>query len=171
MTGRSDTNAYSAEAKMLRLHESCMRHIKQATSAVEPEIKEVLHLEADISSWLMALEQQPEAQQLSSAHQDFGIAFYSAMSGLYRQSFASLRSFLEVTAGAVYLSSLEFKRRQWVNGKLDLSWSSIISSEEGMYSTAFLNEFCPEAIPERTQGSELTTCVMFRTDHDSSVGP
>ncbi|MET8860582.1 hypothetical protein [Streptomyces sp. NPDC004579] len=151
MTEQSVANAHSAESKMLRLHESCMQHIKQATSIVEPEIHEILHLEGDISTWLGALDQQPEAKQLRSAHQDLGIALYSAMSGLYRQSFASLRSFLEVTTGAVYLSSLEFKRRQWVSGKLDLSWSSIVSNEEGIYSSSFLNEFCPEALPERTQ--------------------
>ncbi|MFF7155715.1 hypothetical protein [Streptomyces sp. NPDC008139] len=151
MTDRSVASAHSAEETMLRLHEFCMAHIKEATSAAEVEIREILHLEADITSWLTALENQPEAQQLRSAHQDFGLAFYSAMSGLYRQSFASLRSFLEVTCGAVYLSSLEFKRRQWVSGKLDISWTSITSIDEGIYSVAFLREFCPEAQLEREQ--------------------
>jgi hypothetical protein len=131
-----------------------MEHITKATAEKESEIQQVLHLEADIAVWLEALKDQPEVQQLHSAHQDFGLALYSAMSGLYRQSFSSLRSFLEVTVGATYLSSLEFKRRQWLSGKLDISWSSMMSVDEGIYSKAFLNEFCPEAISEREQAIE-----------------
>ncbi len=136
---------------MLRLHQTCMDHIKRATSEAEPEINKVLHLEADLTTWLRVLDNYPESQQLRSAHQDFGLAFYAIMSGLYRQAFSSLRSFLEVTAGATYLSALEFKRRQWISGNLDISWSSIVSPEEGLYSTSFLTEFCPEAISEQKQ--------------------
>ncbi|MCA2175834.1 hypothetical protein LDL08_06510 [Nonomuraea glycinis] len=142
-------NAHGVQASMLKLHKACMQHIQQAAESLDPEINKVLHLEADLAAWLDVLSERPEAQQLRSAHQDFGLAFYAAMSGLYRQAFASLRSFLEVTTGATYLSSLEFKRRQWVSGKLDISWTAITSSEDGIYSTAFLREFCPEAIPEQ----------------------
>ncbi|MEW9533896.1 hypothetical protein [Microbispora sp. NPDC049125] len=149
MTERIAANAHSVQVTMLKLHKACMDHIEQAAKSVEQEINRVLHLEADFAVWLHVLGERPEVQQLRSAHQDFGLAFYAAMSGLYRQAFSSLRSFLEVTAGAAYLSSLEFKRRQWINGKLDISWSAIISSEDGIYSTAFLWEFCPEAIPEQ----------------------
>jgi hypothetical protein len=73
------------------------------------------------------------------------------MSGLYRQAFASLRSFVEVTAGATYLSSHEFQRRQWVSGKVDISWRAITSTDSGLYSAPFLQEFCPEALEERDQ--------------------
>ncbi|MGP4008731.1 hypothetical protein [Streptomyces sp. 4N124] len=128
-----------------------MNHIEQATRSNESEINRVLHLEADLAVWLETLKLQPESQQLQSAHRDFGFAFYAAMSGLYRQAFSSLRSFLEVTVGATYLSSHEFKRRQWVSGLLDISWSSITSKEDGLYSAPFLKEFCPEAMDEREE--------------------
>ena len=149
MPQRSAENASSVEIAMLKLHQSCTDHIKQATKSNESEINRVLHIEADLAAWLETLASQPEIQQLQSAHRDFGLAFYAAMSGLYRQSFSSLRSFLEVTVGATYLSSLEFRRRQWVSGGLDISWKSITSSEDGLYSPSFLKEFCPEAMEER----------------------
>ncbi|WP_123976690.1 hypothetical protein [Streptomyces sp. Ag109_O5-1] len=126
-----------------------MEHIVQATRSNEAEINRVLHLEADLAVWLEVLSTHPESQQLRSAHRDFGLAFYAAMSGLYRQAFSSLRSFLEVTVGAIYLSAHEFKRRQWVSGILDISWSSITSKDEGLYSSPFLKEFCPEAMDEK----------------------
>ncbi|MEV8362399.1 hypothetical protein [Streptomyces niveus] len=151
MSQRGAENASSVERIMLKLHKSCMGHIEQATGSNEREINQVLHLEADLAAWLGVLESKPEAQQFQSAHRDFGLAFYSAMSGLYRQAFSTLRSFLEVTAGAAYLSSHEFKRRQWVSGKLDISWKAITSTESGLYSTPFLDEFCPEAIDEQDE--------------------
>ncbi|QXE36672.1 hypothetical protein KQY30_23100 [Streptomyces sp. GMY02] len=150
----STENASSVEKTMLKLHKSCTDHIAKATKSNEHEINQVLHLEADLAAWLGVLESKPESQQLRSAHRDFGLAFYAAMSGLYRQAFSSLRSFLEVTVGATYLSSLEFKRRQWVSGILDISWSSITSKDDGLYSTPFLKEFCPEAIEEREEMHE-----------------
>ncbi|WP_329532402.1 hypothetical protein OG568_18710 [Streptomyces sp. NBC_01450] len=151
MSQRSAENASSVEKMMLKLHKSCMDHIEQSTGSNELEINRVLHLEADLAAWLEALKSKPEAQQFQSAHRDFGLAFYAAMSGLYRQAFSTLRSFLEVTIGATYLSSHEFKRRQWVSGKLDISWKAITSTESGLYSSPFLEEFCPEAIGEQNE--------------------
>ncbi|MGW6221745.1 hypothetical protein ACWF8U_17905 [Streptomyces olivaceus] len=154
MSQRSAANASSIEKIMLKLHKSCMHHIEQATGSNELEVNRVLHLEADLAAWIEALQAKPESQQFQSAHRDFGLAFYAAMSGLYRQAFSTLRSFLEVTVGAAYLSSHEFKRRQWVNGKLDISWKAITSTESGIYSTPFLNEFCPEAVTEQEETLE-----------------
>ena len=144
-------NAASVRNLLLDLHQSCRLHIEQATGKTKTEIDEVLSLEADISAWLSALEPHPEFQQLRSAHQDFGLAFYAALSGLYRQAFAGLRSFLEVTVGATYLSAMEFQRRQWVSGKSDISWSSISSPDTGIYSAEFVREFCAEAMGDRTE--------------------
>ncbi|MFE6481433.1 hypothetical protein ACFVGN_00595 [Streptomyces sp. NPDC057757] len=151
MSQRGVENASSIEKVMLKLHDSCTDHIGQAMRSNEPQINRVLHLEADFAAWIKALELQPEVQQFQSAHRDFGLSFYAAMSGLYRQAFSSLRSFLEVAIGATYLSSHEFKRRQWVSGKLDISWSSITSPEDGLYSSPFLEEFCPEVIGEQNE--------------------
>ncbi|HEY1212655.1 MAG TPA: hypothetical protein VGE93_03385 [Bryobacteraceae bacterium] len=151
MSQQGAENATSVEKAMLKLHKSCRDHIEQATRLNEPEVNRVLHLEADLAIWLEALKSQPEVQQLQSAHRDFGFAFYAAMTGLYRQAFASLRSFLEVTVGATYLSAFEFKRRQWVSGKVDISWSAISSPDDGLYSVSFLREFCTEAISEREE--------------------
>ncbi|MDD1058095.1 hypothetical protein NMG29_07610 [Streptomyces cocklensis] len=147
----SAENASSIEKMILKLHDSCMNHIRQAAQSNESEINRILHLEADLFTWLEALKDKPEAQQFQSAHRDFGLAFYAAMSGLYRQAFSSLRSFIEVTVGATFLSSHEFKRRLWVSGDIDISWKSIVSADDGLYSTSFLNQFCPEAMGDKEE--------------------
>ncbi|MEU2089679.1 hypothetical protein [Nocardia beijingensis] len=149
MSTGSVHDATSVEKIMLELHQSCRENIEQAAKSNRAEIDRVLHLEADIATWLRILGTQPESQQLKSAHRDFGLAFYAAMSGLYRQAFSSLRSFLEVAIGAAFLSSHELKRRQWVSGDLDISWSSIMSIDDGLYSHHFLKEFCSEVLGEQ----------------------
>lgn len=146
--GRITKETHAIEVTLLRLNADCAQHIHVASGAMLREMEEILTLESDVGHWLEVLAGQPEFQQLRCAHQDFGLALYAAMSGLYRQAFSSLRSFIEVTVGSVYLSSFELKRRQWVSGKIDISWSTISSPEEGVYSKAYVSEFCSEVETE-----------------------
>lgn len=137
---------------MVKLHDSCLRHIEIATTELGASMEELLALEADLAQWLEVISWRVEAAQLRSAHRDFGLAFYALSSGLYRQAFSSLRSFLEVSIAAIYLSSAELKRRKWVSGALDISWSRLVSDDEdGIYSLAYVESFCPSAVNERIE--------------------
>lgn len=109
----------------------------------------VLALESDLAAWLTVLRQSPEVAQYRSAHRDLGLSFYAVSSGLYRQAFGALRSFIEVAFGTLHLSSLELERRKWVSGRKDLSWAEIASKETGLYSLAYLAEFMPSAATEK----------------------
>lgn len=137
---------------MIKLHDSCKRHIEKSTAELGTSMEEVLALEADLGEWLSVVGGRVEAAQLRSAHRDFGLAFYALSSGLYRQAFSSLRSFLEVSVAAIYLSAFELKRRQWVEGSLDISWSWLTSDEsDGIYSKSYVDAFCPDAVGERIE--------------------
>ncbi|MEU0886066.1 hypothetical protein ABZ345_46450 [Lentzea sp. NPDC005914] len=146
-------------SSMMRLHESCRKHIEEITSELQGPMENVLALEGDFGDWLSVIAKRPEAEQLLSAHRDFGIAFYGVSSGLYRQAFSSLRSFIEVSVAAIYLSSTELKRRQWVSGKIDISWSALTSDDDGIYSKAYVEAFCPAALGEHAEmRSALRRC-------------
>lgn len=136
---------------MINLHTSCRAHIEECTRDLSEVVERTLQLESDLGQWLDILGQRVEAAQLRSAHQDLGLALYSAMAGLYRQSFSSLRSFLEVSIATIYLSASEFRRRQWVSGKIDISWSAITSPDDGIYSAAYVSEFCTHALSDRSE--------------------
>ena len=147
---------------MVRLNDSCRSHIERATADVRPKMESVLALEADLGRWLTVLDKRVETAQLRSAHRDFGLAFYAMSCGLYRQAFSSLRSFLEVSVAAIFLSTAELKRRQWVSGDIDISWSSMNSADDGIYSAAYIAAFCPSAVSERLGMRESMRTVYRR---------
>ncbi len=130
------------------LHAATRTHLDQFVESEGDEWKAVLAMESDVSIWIDALQSFPESAQYRSAHRDLGLAFFALSTGLYRQAFAGLRSFIEVAFGALHLSTSELERRRWVAGRRDLSWSAIKSLESGIYSQTYLREFMPEAAPE-----------------------
>lgn len=138
-------------APLLALHQAGSGHIARFTSELGESLLKVLSLEQDYSRWLEIVDGRPESRELSSSHRDFGLALYAASAGVYRQAFAGLRSFLEVAVATIRLSASEFERRQWVSGRRDISWNAVISDDEGIYSRAFLQEFCPDALEESGQ--------------------
>ena len=73
---------------------------------------EVHLLDEDIAAWLTRIA-GPERDQISAARRELALAEYSVASGLYRQAYASLRLFLELSFAAVHFSVNEFERRQW----------------------------------------------------------
>ncbi|WP_313821331.1 hypothetical protein [Citricoccus sp.] len=132
-----------------RLHEASSQHLDQVQLDC-PEGRAVLTLEADLGTWLQVLSDRPETQQYRSAHRDLGLSFFSTSLGLYRQGFAGLRSFIEVSFGALHLSSSEYQRRKWIAGRRDLSWSEITSVDNGLFSQDYVKVFMPSAEVEST---------------------
>lgn len=139
----------SLAADLTSLHNETGKHLQRFLDDEVAGLQNVLTLESDLATWLEVLRQSPEVAQYRSAHRDLGLSFYAVSSGLYRQAFGALRSFVEVAFGALHLSSFEFERRKWISGRRDLSWAEIVSTETGLYSAAYLAEFMPTAAGER----------------------
>lgn len=64
--------------------------------------------------------------------------------GLYRPALATLRLAFELGIATVYFSANKFAHREWMNGKEDLRWSNVNSSEDGVLSKRFSAAFFPE---------------------------
>lgn len=104
----------------------------------------VHQIDDDLRQWL-ALIDGPEVDQLRAARRELALAEFCAASGLYRQAFASLRLFLELSFAAVHFSVHEFERRRWNSDKSDFSWSRALDEESGLLSKQFVDEFAPHA--------------------------
>lgn len=135
-------------AGLKALHDSCHIHLSEFVRQQSDGWQTILALESDLTLWMNALEGRPETAQYQAAHRDLGLAIYAVATGLYRQGFAGLRAFIEVSFGAIHLSAAEFERRKWVSGRKDLSWAGITSPDSGVYSRAYLQEFQPAAVDE-----------------------
>lgn len=103
----------------------------------------VHQVDDDLSEWVILIT-GPESAQLRAARRELALAEFCAASGLYRQAFASLRLFLELSFAAVHFSVHEFERRRWNSDKSDFSWSKALDEETGLLSKQFVDEFAPQ---------------------------
>lgn len=96
---------------------------------------------SDLETWMTALSGRPERGMLVSAAREYQFALLAVVQGQYRQAFAALRLFLELSLGAVYFSANELKLRLWCRGEEDLVWSLIADPDSGVFSKKFARCF------------------------------
>jgi hypothetical protein len=148
---QAEREADDLERLLMALHATSGTNIGSFTADYAPQLRRIMSLESDLGLWFELLDPRPETQELISSRRDFGFALYAASCGMYRMAFASTRSFLEVSAFTIRMSASEYERRRWVHGRRDLTWAAVTSSDDGLYSASFLNEFCSEAREESEQ--------------------
>lgn len=110
----------------------------------------VHQVDEDVRLWVDRIT-GPEADQLRAARRELALAEFCAALGLYRQAFASLRLFLELSFAAVHFSVHEFERRRWKSDKSDFSWSRALDEESGLLSKQFVDEFAPQCRDEASK--------------------
>ncbi len=64
--------------------------------------------------------------------------------GMYRQAFASLRLALEMGLGATHFSVHKMELNEWLDGRADIRWSSLVDENNGVLSIRFANAFFKE---------------------------
>lgn len=99
------------------------------------------HLLADFQTWIEILSDRYETELLKAAHREYQFALLSVIQGQYRQSFMSLRLFLEITLGAVRFSGNEFEFRLWERGEKDINWNQLLDKDNGVLSKSFVRAF------------------------------
>lgn len=100
-----------------------------------------LHLiDQDLKRWA-SLAPDEIRNLLDTARRELAMAEILASGGLYRQAFAGLRTFLELSFAAIYFSVNEFERRRWQSDRTDFSWAKALDTETGVLSPIFVREF------------------------------
>lgn len=113
----------------------------------------------DLETWIAALNSRPEVELLKSALEMYQFGLLTVAQGLYRQSFMSLRSFIELALGAVHFSGSEFYLRQWLRDERDLSWQRIVDKDSGVFSAGFARAFFEEAVEVTPQYNQIAGTV------------
>ncbi len=98
----------------------------------------------DIIDWRKVLEKKEEAIILESIASELQFALFSLASGLYRQSFMSLRRVLESSCAMVFFSAYELDFREWQKGNRDIYWSELTNKEKGIFSQRWSEAFFAE---------------------------
>lgn len=124
------------------LHAEC--ETVSAQSLAEPQLSAVAASFAfvnELKAWCEVLESRREVELLKVAALEYEFALLALTQGHYRNAFKSLRLVLELTLQAVLLSSNELKLREWLENRVDTSWSAIIDEKEGVFSPRFAKGF------------------------------
>ncbi len=85
-----------------------------------------------------------EKEMLQTVSSQLETATFSACKGMYRQAFVSLRLALEMGLASAYFSVHKLQLHEWLDGRGDIKWSSLICENEGVFSTRFSKAFFEE---------------------------
>ncbi len=97
-----------------------------------------------LQDWIQVIPNDLEVQILNHSIEQVEISCLSLLSGIYRQSFASLRLSLELLFGSTYFSASKLELVEWMKGSRDLNWKTINDQDNGVLSKRFSNAFFPE---------------------------
>ena len=87
---------------------------------------------------------RPEGDMYKLALDEYHQSVYSASIGLYRQAHVNLRLFIELSLSSVLFSAHEINTHLWLQGEKDTNWTSVISTDSGVFSKLFVGAFFPE---------------------------
>ena len=82
-----------------------------------------------------------EKKILQTVSSQLESATFSACKGLYRQAFVSLRLALEMGLASAYFSVHKLELHEWLDGRGDIKWSSLMCEKEGVMSDRFSKAF------------------------------
>lgn len=121
------------------------------------QLNELFQFLDELSSWESILTKTTDTTLLISAIKEFELGFQAVLSGQYRYAFMAQRYFLEQMARFIYLSTNELHLRHWKLGMRDVSWTSLVDKENGIFSKAFIRAFYPDVEGEGAQFITLSS--------------
>ena len=113
----------------------------------DTELAKIHFFVEDLLIWYDILKTRGEAVILKYAASELQLSALSLVSGLYRQSFTSLRLALELSLSAVFFSTNELDFREWERGTRDIYWNQLVSTDDndlGIFSKRWAKGFFPE---------------------------
>lgn len=99
---------------------------------------------SDLEKWIKYLCTFREGLLYKTAIEEYANSLYLLTCGLYRETYITLRFFLEHILFGLYLSANELNFRLWSMNRYDMRWSEIIDNENGVFSKNYFEAFSPE---------------------------
>jgi len=119
----------------------------------------------DLLTWYDVLKtSRGEVVILQYAANELQFFALSLVSGLYRQSFTSLRLALELSLSAIFFSTNELDFREWEKGQRDIYWNQLIDADDtdrGIFSKRWARGFFPE-LEDRVKSYNRLTKDTYR---------
>lgn len=124
-------------------------------------ISELFQFLEDLDIWYKLLNNKEDTTILLSAIKEYEFSFQAALNGQYRYAYAAQRYFLEQICRFIYLSTNELYLRHWKLGIRDISWSSLIDKDNGIFSKTFIRAFYEE-VEEEGEHMVILSSKLYR---------
>lgn len=98
----------------------------------------------DFETLHKSISHRKEQVIFSTAIKEYQLAMLALSASLYRYAFSGLRLSFELMLSTFLLSAKEIELNQWLRGKRDLNWNSIVDNERGLFSKNFISAFSEE---------------------------
>ena len=98
----------------------------------------------DLEKWMKYLCDFREGLLYKTAIEEYANSLFLLTCGLYRETYITLRFFLEHILFGLYLSVNELNFRRWSMNRYDMRWSEITDNENGVFCKDFFEAFSPE---------------------------
>ena len=130
----------NVEEYFSKLNEESQR-IFQSSMVYRRELGKAHHSSACLFEFASNLPDESERNLLETVSSQLESATFNACVGMYRQSFAALRLALELGLAAAHFSVHKLEHHEWLNGDMDIKWSSLVSPDDGVLSPKFAKAF------------------------------
>lgn len=131
------------EEYLSRLH-SESKSIFEETLKYRDELGKAHHFSSCLFEFSMNIYDASEKEILKTVSSQLETATFSASLGMYRQAFTSLRLALEMGLAAAYFSANKLDLHEWLDGRMDIKWATLIDKDKGVLSARFANAFFKE---------------------------
>lgn len=146
------------EEYLSELNEEC-QNVFAASLTFRKDLGKVHHISACIHEFAQNIPEESEQNVLNIVSSQIEASTLSASMGMYRQAFASLRLALEMGLATAHFSAHRLDFHEWLDGRRDIKWATIIDQDEGVLSARFAKAFFPEFSADtsayRSQAIEL----------------
>lgn len=102
------------------------------------------HLSSCVYEYAECLLDKQEKEILITVSAQLESANLNVVLGLYRQAFSSLRLAFEMGLAAMYFSVNKLELHEWLDGRSDIKWSSLVDEDNGVLSQRFAKAFFSE---------------------------
>ncbi|MHC3994608.1 hypothetical protein ACXWTF_07235 [Thiomicrolovo sp. ZZH C-3] len=102
------------------------------------------HLSSCVYEYAECLLDPQEKEILVTVSAQLESANLNVVLGLYRQAFSSLRLAFEMGLAAMYFSVNKLELHEWLDGRTDIKWSSLVDEDNGVLSKRFTQAFFSE---------------------------
>lgn len=129
-----------------RLQEKCAAILEQTFQT--PEKIDLQgnsqQLLAELEGWAASVPAGPESLLLAAVGKELQYALLAVAQGQYREAFKGLRLVIELTLQTIYLSANRLELQEWLEGRKDTVWNTLVDDANGVLSVRYAKAFFPD---------------------------